>query len=280
MYLSLWIFLLCRLWLCSCSCKGHSSWVWSLRLCIALFCRCCIPTWFICPWFSGESREGKKCTEVRGKGEAEGWAGMRSRWISAGLTSHPLCGSGGWQGCSGRGSRRLRSRDAVPGQGSSSGSSWLSGKAGKACTGEMGLAVLISQARIKLWLFWLGVWSWERALGRAALGALAGPQLWGGRGRASTEANAECLNEAAVNASLPWGVAGRDWGGAEGSASVHGSLPALPSKSTRVFPWVVVGGWHEAASRDHLIFRDWAAWGFQGLLLEVELWSLVLHSVD
>lgn len=123
MDLSLWIFLLCRLWLCSCSCKGHSSWVWSLRLCIALFCRCCIPTWFICPWFSGESREGKKCTEVRGKGEAEGWAGMRSRWISAGLTSHPLCGSGGWQGCSGCGSRRLRSRDAVPGQGSSSGSS-------------------------------------------------------------------------------------------------------------------------------------------------------------
>lgn len=43
---------------------------------------------------SGESREGKKCTELRGKGEAEGWAGVRSPCISPWLTSHPLCGSG------------------------------------------------------------------------------------------------------------------------------------------------------------------------------------------
>lgn len=33
---------------------------------------------------------------------------------------------------------------------------------------------------------------------RAAPGALAGPQIWGGGSRVSTEANAECLNEAAA----------------------------------------------------------------------------------
>lgn len=91
----------------------------------------------------------------------------------------------------------LRSRDAVPGQGSSSGSS--SGcQEKRACTGEIRLSLLISRARIQLGLFPLGVWSWERAVVRAAPGALAGPQVWGGRGRASAEADAECLNEAAA----------------------------------------------------------------------------------
>lgn len=42
-----------------------------------------------------------------------------------------------------------------------------------------------------------------KALVRAAPGVLAEPQLRGGRGRVSTEANAECLNEAAVMPPYP-----------------------------------------------------------------------------
>lgn len=89
---------------------------------------------------------------------------------------------------------RMRSRDADPGQDSFSGSS--SGCQDKQpCAGEIRLSILICRQAemIAAEALELG-----KAVLRAPPGVLAGSQVQAGRGRVSTEANAECLNEAAV----------------------------------------------------------------------------------
>lgn len=67
----------------------------------------------------------------------------------------------------------------------------------------------------------------------------------------STEANAECLNEAAVMPPHPeelFSVAEE-----RQRALLLSTAPfSTPLQIHEVFPWVGVGGWHEAGPRDHL----------------------------
>lgn len=236
MDLSLWIFLLCKLCLCSCSCKGHCNWVWGLGFdtlhCFILLLPPSSMFYLYLVW-SGQSRERKECPELRGKGEAEG----RNQTAGDASTAHlpsPVrvrrgC-SWGWDAVLGR-AAPLEAPVAV------SRSSCVQGN-------QTFCSDLTSSCDYCSWGSGAG-----EALVRAAPGALAEPQL--------REEGAEWAQKQmqSVWMRLLWCLLTlRSYSAwlrrGEGLCCCPLLLSAHPSKSTRVFPWVGVGGWH--VPRDHL----------------------------